>query len=295
METAFGFQSERRSDCGNPAGSGCHLKRCIGVNSGMMAWRKETRHDGNSEDERRANPSPPPEQPRSAASGNASRFWRIALSGTSCQLPAKCLFPPLFKPHHFSPDPPGATVLDVGCGNGNLLAQLRPQVGIGIDLNPEAIDDARGRYPEFAFHACAVEDISTLSLPKVDYVIVSGVLQQIYDLHTALAAIATVCHADTRLIFCTFSRLWHPVIRLAEKAGRKMPLPAESWIPPDEIVSLLTQGNYAVVRQRPGVLMPLGVPLLADAINRWIAPFPAFVIFRSAPLPLPARSGCRKY
>ncbi len=172
--------------------------------------------------------------------------------------------------------PPGASVLDVGCGNGNLLAQLRPQVGIGIDLNPEAIADARQRHPEFTFHTCAVEDISTISLPKVDYVIVSGVLQQLYDLHTALAAIATVCHVDTRLIFCTYSRLWQPFIRLAEMIGRKMSLPAESWIPPDEIVSLLTQGNYTVVRQRPGVIMPLGVPVLADVINRWIAPLPGF-------------------
>ena len=172
--------------------------------------------------------------------------------------------------------PPGASVLDVGCGNGDLLAQLRPQVGFGIDLNPQAIADARQCHPEFTFHACALEDISTLSVPKFDYVIVSGVLQQLYDLHTALAAIATVCHADTRLIFCTYSRLWNPIIRLAEKIGRKISLPAESWIPADETVSLLTQGNYAVVRQRPGVLMPLGVPVLADAVNRWIAPLPGF-------------------
>ncbi len=170
----------------------------------------------------------------------------------------------------------GSTVLDIGCGNGDLLARLKPGLGVGLDINPAAIDDARKRYPQLTFHAAAVEDLPSLALPKFDYVIVSGVLQQIYDLHTALAAIASVCHANTRVIFCTYSRLWHPAIRLAEKIGRKQAVPAESWIPPDEVVSLLTQGNFTVVRQRPGVLFPLGIPLLSKTLNRWIAPLPGF-------------------
>ncbi len=188
--------------------------------------------------------------------------------------------------------PPGASVLDIGCGNGNLLARLNPAVGIGIDLNTAAICEAKDRYPNFAFHACAAEDMGSLNLPKMDYVIVSGVLQQIYDLHTMLAEIAAVCHSGTRIIFCTYSRLWHPLIRFAEMAGRKLSLPVESWIPADEIVSLLEQGNFEVVRQRPGVLMPLRIPVLSNAINRWIAPLPGF---RHLPLctltvarPLPA-------
>src|SRR5687768_15990822 len=35
--------------------------------------------------------------------------------------------------------PPGQRVLELGCGRGDLLAALRPSVGVGVDLSPEMI------------------------------------------------------------------------------------------------------------------------------------------------------------
>ncbi len=169
---------------------------------------------------------------------------------------------------------PGSSVLEIGCGGGDLLAALSPTLGVGLDIDSVAVETARSRYPHFTFHETAVEDLGALNLPQFDYVICNGVLQEIYDLHTVLHAIRQVCHDRTRIIFCTCSRLWTPILRAAEMLGRKFTTPDESWLPRDELENLLVQGGMQVVRQTPAVIAPLGVPFLSNFLNRWVAPLP---------------------
>jgi SAM-dependent methyltransferase len=166
-------------------------------------------------------------------------------------------------------------VLDVGCGPGDMLAALQPAHGVGIDINPAALADARQRHPTLTFHEMAAEDLAQLGDGEpFDYVILSGVLPQLYDLHTALEAIRHVCHDRTRLIICTFSRVWQPAIRAGEALGWKARVPDESWMPPAEVRNLLAHCDFGVVRQVNGILCPVGIPLVAPLLNRWAAPLP---------------------
>ncbi|MGC9261380.1 MAG: glycosyltransferase [Phycisphaerae bacterium] len=169
---------------------------------------------------------------------------------------------------------PGSSVLDVGCGDGALLAALAPARGVGIDIDALAVAQARQQYPHLIFHAAAIEDVATLRLPSFDYVICSGVLQELYDLHTALAAIRGLCHDRTRLIFCTYSRLWTPVLRVAELLGRKFATPDESWLPRRELPNILAQNGMEVIRQTSAVIAPVGIPVISDFLNRWLTPLP---------------------
>ena len=186
---------------------------------------------------------------------------------------------------------PGARVLDVGCAAGDMLAALEPSVGVGIDVNAAAIAEANRRHEGrgLRFLELAAEDVGKLAGgdggsvdgnsgagrgETFDYVILSGVLPQLYDLHTTMEAIRGVCHERTRIIVCTFSRLWQPVIRLGEMAGWKTRVPDESWLPPGEVRSLLSQCDFDIVRQEHGILLPVGIPLLSNLVNRWIAPLP---------------------
>src|SRR5450432_1838813 len=47
--------------------------------------------------------------------------------------------------------PPGMRVLELGCGQGDLLASLRPAHGVGIDLSPRMVERAQSRHPECKF------------------------------------------------------------------------------------------------------------------------------------------------
>lgn len=71
--------------------------------------------------------------------------------------------------------PPTATVLDVGCGRGDLYAYLLAHGYkgryTGLDLMPHFIEEARGRFPEASF---VLGDIVSAELEPYDYALASG-------------------------------------------------------------------------------------------------------------------------
>lgn len=74
----------------------------------------------------------------------------------------------------------GASILDIGCGYGDLKAFLDLHYAdfdyIGIDQMPEFIAEARARYADHSMTAFYQTDFTTAALPQVDYVIASGAL-----------------------------------------------------------------------------------------------------------------------
>ena len=40
----------------------------------------------------------------------------------------------------------GASVLEIGCSTGELLANLQPKRGVGIDISPKIIERARDKH-----------------------------------------------------------------------------------------------------------------------------------------------------
>src|SRR5690349_8621815 len=53
--------------------------------------------------------------------------------------------------------PPGASVLEIGCGSGELLAQVRAGKKTGVDLSETQLAAARTRLPDAEFFAQAGE------------------------------------------------------------------------------------------------------------------------------------------
>jgi ubiquinone/menaquinone biosynthesis C-methylase UbiE len=77
-------------------------------------------------------------------------------------------------------DPKGKTILDIGCGLGNLIPFLEECTDgdfsyIGIDVAEKLIDDARASYGGVRKHFY-VGDIFSLSVPSVDISLLSGAL-----------------------------------------------------------------------------------------------------------------------
>jgi trans-aconitate methyltransferase len=74
----------------------------------------------------------------------------------------------------------GVSILDVGCGYGDLKAYLDRHYTdfdyIGIDQQPEFINEAKARYSGFLRTWFYQTDFSTADLPQVDYVLASGAL-----------------------------------------------------------------------------------------------------------------------
>src|SRR5262245_36268481 len=76
--------------------------------------------------------------------------------------------------------PGNASVLEIGSGNGDLLAALQPSRGIGIDISGQMVSLATKKYPWLEFRQMGAE---SLDLPKqsFDFIVLSDVLGYLYD------------------------------------------------------------------------------------------------------------------
>src|SRR5881275_2744893 len=55
--------------------------------------------------------------------------------------------------------PRGARVLEIGAGDGDLLAGLEPSHGVGVDVSPGMVELARSRHPTLEFEVAAGETL----------------------------------------------------------------------------------------------------------------------------------------
>jgi glycosyltransferase involved in cell wall biosynthesis len=64
------------------------------------------------------------------------------------------------------------------------------------------------------------------------------------------------------------------VLRLAEMLGQKRQPPPDAWLPPEEVANMLALADYELVRRDYAILCPVAIPLVADAINRYLGHLP---------------------
>lgn len=168
---------------------------------------------------------------------------------------------------------PGADVLDIGCGRGDLLDGLQPAYGLGIDFDPKNLAEARRRHPKLDFAVLDGTEVGKLNR-KFDYIIVNQALSDYDDVLALFRALQSVCHARTRLIIVHYSRLWQPALRLAEWLRIKPPQADRTWLPTNELSHLLGLADFETLRQFGLTPLPLPVPGLASLANRFLGNLP---------------------
>jgi SAM-dependent methyltransferase len=168
---------------------------------------------------------------------------------------------------------PGTRVLEVGCGLGNLIADLKGSKVCGIDFSAEVIRLARRRHPGLDLR---VADVERDPLPEgpFDVVILSDVLGHLDDVQQAMERIRAVLAPGGRIIVTYYNFVWEPLLRLAERLGRKTPYPQQNWLSMDDITNLLDLAGFEVIRHGTDVLLPVNVPLVSELANRVVAKLP---------------------
>lgn len=169
--------------------------------------------------------------------------------------------------------PEGSTVLEVGCGLGDLLAATRPARGVGVDISPALIERARARHPDLEFRVAEAEALD-LEGETFDAVILSDVVGYLDDLWLALRRLQGVCRPDTRVVFTLHNALWEPLLGLAERLRLKMPTRPTSWLGLQDLENLLRLNHFEVVTQGTAVLLPVHVPVVSTLVNRFVAHLP---------------------
>jgi SAM-dependent methyltransferase len=181
--------------------------------------------------------------------------------------------------------PADSSVLEVGCGDGELLAQIHAKNKTGVDLSEKQIALAQARIPEGKFHVQAGE---LLDLPETyDVIIVSETLNFSADAQQLLERLATVATPQTRLLINFHNNVWHPLFTLANGLGLRNAPPATSWLSSRDVENLLELSRWETIKTQARILWPFPTPLIAPLCNRWLAPLlPSlgFVIFNIARL-----------
>jgi SAM-dependent methyltransferase len=161
--------------------------------------------------------------------------------------------------------PPGARVLEIGSGTGDLLAALRPALGVGIDVSPRMVQTAAEKHPELEFVCTAGEDF--VRDDEFDFIVLSDLVPFADDLLVLFENAARMSNPRTRVVLHSYSQLWRPVIRLAEILHLKSRLPIRNWFAPQDLRNLLGLGGFEVVTFSRRVLFPKRIPFVSTFLN----------------------------
>jgi SAM-dependent methyltransferase len=166
---------------------------------------------------------------------------------------------------------PSASVLEVGCGSGELLRLIRATKRVGIDISDAQIALARKQVPDADFYVQAGE---TLALPgsKFDYIVISETANLAADVQQMFQSLRSVAHSETRLIVNCYSSLWRPLIWLATQLGLRSKQPESSWLAQEDIVALLHLSDWELIRSETKIICPVGLLNLEVLLNRFMGP-----------------------
>ena len=171
--------------------------------------------------------------------------------------------------------PAGSTVLELGCGTGNLLAALQPSRGLGLDLSPEMVKIAQRNHPELEFQ---VGDTENFQIPTetFDFVVASDVVGELEDIAAMLERVREVSNNQTQLILTFHNPALEGVLRVAQKFGWSMAPARQNWVGRLTMTTLLELTDFQVEAVSHSLLVPIPIPLIAPLANRYLSGRQAF-------------------
>ena len=109
---------------------------------------------------------------------------------------------------------PSDRVLDLGCGAGDLTADLRPAAGsiVGVDVAEAALRRARARHPDLTFLLAGIDGELPLQDNAFDVVWSSEVIEHVADTARWMSEVRRVLRPGGRLLLTTPS---HGRLKLA--------------------------------------------------------------------------------
>lgn len=169
----------------------------------------------------------------------------------------------------------GSRVLEVGCGTGEISAELKPFLGVGIDVSGEMIRIAKEKYGgsknlEFLQSSAA----GFYSAEKFDFIILPDVIEHFEDVKASMRSISKLASASTKIVINMANPLWEPILELAEKLQLKMPEGPHERISIKELAGICQDAGLSLERISYHLPFPKYVPIFSNVFNAIIEKTP---------------------
>jgi SAM-dependent methyltransferase len=153
---------------------------------------------------------------------------------------------------------PGLRVLEVGCATGELLAAVQPARGVGLDLSDEMLQRARRSHPDLEFVRADAHDLPAAG-EVFDVIIMSDLVNDLWDVELAFRAVVPFTKPSTRLILNFHSGLWQLPLWVAQKLDLASPMLVQNWLTPADARGMLRLAGFETIRSWHEVLWPFGL------------------------------------
>ncbi|MBS1651934.1 MAG: glycosyltransferase [Bacteroidetes bacterium] len=172
---------------------------------------------------------------------------------------------------------PDSSVLEIGCGSGDLLSKLQGNIKTGIDFSEEQINWAKEKHKNIRFE---VMDADNITLNETyDLIILSNLIGFVDDIQHVFEEVKKCSHANTKIIVQYYNSFWEPLIKFSELIGIKTKTPVQNWLSTRDINNLLYVSGYDVYRNTKRLIFPFYIPVLSFILNKYFAKFPFFRFF----------------
>jgi GT2 family glycosyltransferase len=156
-----------------------------------------------------------------------------------------------------------------------LSLYIRPEDRV-VEVEPRS----KGLGERFANYE-AVSSVAALRTARrpADYILLNGTIHYELDVQEALNQLRDSLEGSERILFVYYSMLWKPLARLASKIGMRSRTPEQNWIAHEDLKNFCYLSGLEMIRHDIKLLCPIPVPLVANLVNRYLAPLPFFRLF----------------
>lgn len=167
-----------------------------------------------------------------------------------------------------------SSVIEIGCGTGELLGKLKGKEKTGIDFSEKMIEEAKNQFPSINFICTDAENIQIDK--KYDIIILSNLIGYLVDIQSVFEQLHKISHRETKIIVTYYNAFWEPFIKFAEFIGIKKKGPKQSWISTKDLSNLLYLSGFETYKQNSSMLFPFYIPVLSPFLNKFVSRLPVF-------------------
>lgn len=143
---------------------------------------------------------------------------------------------------------PGARVVEIGCGTGEILAAVEPGLGVGIDRSRAMLRRARRKFGDLHW-VRADADALPLRLDRFDAVLLPDLIDRLPDAWTTFRALSARMRPGAEILATFVAPVWGPVLHLLESLGLKVPSGPTNYLDRGDVVGLARLCDLDVVEE----------------------------------------------